>query len=43
MISSTNWFSPSTITYYNSVTLRLIKEGNLVLELTQENLIESSV
>jgi len=28
------------VIYYNSMTLGLIKERNLVLELTQENLIE---
>jgi len=27
-------------TYYNSTTLGLIKEKNLILELTQENLME---
>ena len=31
------------INYYNSVILGLIKEGNLVSGLTQENLIENSV
>ena len=29
--------------YYNSMTLGLIKEGNLVLELTQENLVKNFV
>ena len=29
--------------YYNSMTLGLIKEGNLVLELTQENSVKNSV
>ena len=29
--------------YYNSMILRLIKERNLVLELTQENSIENSI
>ena len=42
-ISPSHVEDTSNINCYNSVILKLIKKENLVLELTQENTIESSV